>query len=95
VKLVWSPEARVDLREMVQYLAEKNPYAAEALYERIKSAATEIMDSPYISRPGRVPGTRELVIPNTTYILPYQLRSNCIEILCVYHAARKWPNQFD
>jgi len=95
VKLVWSPEARVDLREMVLYLAEENPYAAGALYERIKAVAKEIIDTPYIGRPGRVPGTRELVITKTPYILPYQIRSDCIEILRVYHAARKWPNQFD
>ncbi len=95
MKLIWSPEARVDLREMVLFLAEKNPYAARALYERIEAVATDIIDTPYIGRPGRVPGTRELVITNTPYILPYQIRSDCIEILRVYHGARKWPKQFD
>ena len=95
MKLVWSPEARVDLREMVLYISENNPFAAKALYERIEVAATEIIDTPYIGRPGRVPGTRELVISNTPYLLPYQVRSDSIEILRVYHAARKWPNQFD
>jgi len=95
VKLIWSPEARIDLREMVLYLSAKNPYAAKALYQRIETVATEIIDTPYIGRPGRVPGTRELVIANTPYILPYQIRSDFIEILRVYHGARKWPKQFD
>jgi len=95
VKLVWSPEARIDLREIVLYLSEKNPYAAEALHERIEAVATDIIDTPYIGRPGRLPGTRELVITNAPYILPYQIRSGRIEILRVYHTARKWPNQFD
>ena len=94
MKLVWSPEARVDLREIVLYLSEKNPYAAKALFERIEVVATDIIDTPYIGRPGRVPGTRELVITDTPYILPYQIRSGFIEILRVYHSARKWPNQF-
>jgi addiction module RelE/StbE family toxin len=94
VKLIWSPEARADLREMVIYLSEKNPFAARALYKRIEVAANEITDSPYIGRPGRVPGTREFVITNTPYILPYQVRSERIEVLRVYHAARKWPDQF-
>jgi plasmid stabilization system protein ParE len=80
---------------MVLYLADKNPYAAKSLYEQIKAVATELIDSPYIGRPGRVPGTRELVITNTPYILPYQIRSNRIEILRVYHGARRWPKQFD
>ena len=94
MKLIWSPEARLDLREMVIYLTEKNPSAARALCERIEDATNELSDSPYIGRPGRVPGTREFVITNTPYILPYQIRSDRLEILRVYHAARKWPGQF-
>ena len=95
MNISWSPEARTDLREMVLYLADKNPYAAKALYERIETAATELIENPYIGRPGRVPGTRELVITNTSYILPYQIRQNRLEILRVYHGARKWPKHFD
>lgn len=94
MKLIWSPEAAIDLREMVAYLSAENPHAARALYRRIEAAAIEMIATPYIGRPGRVPGTRELVITNTPYILPYQIRSDCLEILRVYHAARKWPNQF-
>lgn len=95
MKLIWSQEAAADLREIVTYLSEKNPYAAEAIYKRIEISATDIIETPYIGRPGRVPGTRELVITNTHYILPYQIRADCIEILRVYHDARKWPKQFD
>ncbi len=91
MKLIWSPEARVDLREMVLYIAGKNPYAAKALYEHIEDAATTLIDAPYIGRPGRVPGTRELVITNTPYILPYQIQQDRVEILRVYHGARRWP----
>jgi plasmid stabilization system protein ParE len=95
VKLIWSPEARTDLREVVLYLAAKNPYAAKALYERIEAIATELIDAPYIGRPGKVPGTRELVITNTSHILPYQIRSDRIEILRIYHGAWRWSKQFD
>ena len=85
MNITWSPEARTDLRE----------YAAKALYERIETATTGLIENPYIGRPGRVPGTRELVITNTSYILPYQIRQNQLEILRVYHGARKWPKHFD
>lgn len=95
MRIIWSPEARTDLRDMVLYLSDKNPYAAKALHERIETAATELIDNPYIGRPGRVPGTRELVITNTSYILPYQISQDRIEILRIYHGARKWPEQFD
>jgi len=95
VRLIWSPEARHDLREMVLYLADKNPYTAKARYERIEDAAASLIDNPYIGRPGRVPGTRELVIPNTHYLLPYQIQPDRIEVLRVYHGARRWPENFD
>lgn len=95
MRIIWSPEARSDLREMVIYLSDKNPYAAKALYERIETAAVELTDNPYIGRPGRVPGTRELVVTNTSYILPYQISQDRIEILRIYHGARKWPEKFD
>lgn len=94
MKLIWSPEARVDLREMVLYLADKNPYAARVLYERIRNVATELVRSPYMGRPGRVPGTHEFVISDTPYILPYQVLPDRIEILRVYHSARQWPKSF-
>ncbi len=50
---------------------------------------------PAIGRPGRVPGTRELVVPRTPFIVPYRLIGNHIDILAVMHAARAWPAQFD
>ena len=39
-----------------------------------------------------VPGTRELVIPRTPYIVPHRLQRTTIQILRVYHAARRWPD---
>jgi len=78
---------------MVLYLADKNPYAARVLYERIEDAAATLIDTPYNGRPGRVPGTRELVITDTPYILPYLIQPDRIEILRVYHGARRWPGK--
>ena len=45
-------------------------------------------------RPGRVPGTRELVIPRTPFVVPYRLKSDIIQILRVYHGAHRWPKSF-
>ena len=46
---------------------------------------------PASGRIGRVPGTRELVITGTPYIVPYRVRGDAVEILRVFHGARKWP----
>ena len=53
-----------------------------------------VPDNPHMRRPGRVPGTRELVIASTPFIVPYRLRGDTIQILRVYHGARRWPKGF-
>jgi hypothetical protein len=37
-----------------------------------------------LGHPGRVPGTRELVIPKTPFIVPYRVHNEMLEILGVY-----------
>ena len=57
--------------------------------------AVEILKRfPASGRPGRVAGTRELVVSRTPYIVPYRVRDDTVELLLVLHAARKWPSQF-
>ena len=94
MKVLWSPEARQDLREIYVYLAADNPDAARALQKRIKQSVALLRENPQIGRPGRVPGTRELVVSGTSYIVPYQIWEKRLALLRVYHTARKWPEQF-
>jgi addiction module RelE/StbE family toxin len=95
MKIVFSPQARDDLREIFLYIASDNPDAARALLKRLRSRITELEDTPHIGRPGRVPGTRELAIPGTADIAPYQVSGDQLQILRVYHGARQWPNHYD
>ena len=94
MKVLWSPQARQDLREIYLYLVSDNPDAARVLQQRIKQGVELLRENPHIGRPGRVPGTRELVISGTSYIVPYQIREKRLELLRVYHMARKWPEHF-
>ncbi|MGO9598023.1 MAG: type II toxin-antitoxin system RelE/ParE family toxin [Isosphaeraceae bacterium] len=50
--------------------------------------------NPALGRPGRVTGTREIMVPDTPYILPYRVRGDAVEILRFFHAARRWPAKF-
>jgi toxin ParE1/3/4 len=49
---------------------------------------------PAIGRPGRVSGTRELLVPQTRYLIPYRVRRAAIEILRVFHASRRPPKRW-
>ena len=60
---------------------------------RASAVETRLVMHPEIGRPGRVPGTRELVVPRTPFIIPYRVKDNAVQILRVYHAARKWPSE--
>jgi toxin ParE1/3/4 len=91
----WSDEALDDLAQLRAYISRDNPAAAARLTLAIIQSVEKLLpDYPHIGRPGRVPGTRELVIQRTPYIAPYRVISDRIEILRVYHSARRWPETF-
>lgn len=48
-----------------------------------------------MGRPGRVAATREGVLPNFPYIIPYRVKDQWIEILRVFHTSRKWLAGFE
>ena len=94
MKIAWSPEAIEDLASLRAYIAEDNPAAARQVVLHIIQNVEQLLpDNPNIGRSGRVPGTREFVIPRTPYIVPYRFQRNTIQILRVYHAARRWPDE--
>jgi toxin ParE1/3/4 len=93
MNLVWSPEAMEDLAALRAYIAQDDPAAARNVALHIvRNVETLLPRTPAMGRPGRVPGTRELVIPDTPYIVPYRLVGNAIQVLRVFHSARRWPD---
>jgi toxin ParE1/3/4 len=92
--LHWTPIAIGHLRAAYEYLAQDSESAAESLIERIFAAVEQVAQYPQIGRDGRVKGTRELVIAGTPYVVAYRVRQSRIDILAVFHGARKWPEEF-
>lgn len=92
VKLRWTRLALEDLNHAFEYVAAENPSAARAAIERIEAAVNALRVYPDLGRPGRVEGTRELVVPRTPFIIPYRIAKRRIEILAVIHGARRWPD---
>ena len=90
VKLVWSGPAAADRREIRAWIARDDPVAAVRLDQRVSDAAQLLLDHPDLGRPGRVFGTRELVI-HQNYILVCDLAGDLVRVLRILHAARQWP----
>lgn len=57
---------------------------------RVRAAADSLVKHPGMGRPGRVPFTRELVIPGTPFLVIYRVRTD-VEIIRVLHGAQSWP----
>lgn len=92
-EVVWTEPALRQLDQIGAYIAEDDPGAAHHIITRIRDGVAGLSYHPRIGRRGRVAGTRELVIFNSPYIVVYQI-SERVEILAIYHAARKWPDTF-
>src|SRR5262245_1831882 len=66
MNILWSPEA---IEDLTAYIAQDNPPAARGVMLHITHSIEQLLPSnPHVGRPGRVPGTRELVIPKTPLI---------------------------
>lgn len=61
---------------------------------RLVSSVQQLATFPMSGRPGRVRGTRELVIASTPFIAAYAVEGNRIVILALYHGAQQWPEVF-
>ncbi|RJP27499.1 MAG: type II toxin-antitoxin system RelE/ParE family toxin [Candidatus Omnitrophota bacterium] len=93
MKIIWTTRAKRSLSLIADYIAENNPSAAYHTIRKIRQSTNRLKDFPFIGRSGRVEGTRELVVLSN-YILPYRIKEDRIEILHVFHAQRKWPDDF-
>lgn len=92
MRLVWSRLSLQDRDAIFDYILAFNATAAAEMDERIASAARRLLDFPQSGRPGRVEGTRELIVGGTPYIAAYILLGERIRILRVLHGAQKWPD---
>ena len=73
------------------YVGQGHPGVARAMLTVILDAAEAIGEMPLRGKPGRVAGTRELVVSHTPFIIAYRPSSPRPDILAVIHGARMWP----
>jgi toxin ParE1/3/4 len=84
-----------DREAIFDYLEADSPRAAILIDDRIETQVELLIDTPEIGRPGRIGGTRELVIPRTPYIAAYRIESETVTILRVLHGAQEWPEEME
>lgn len=97
-KLVWTPLAREDLREIVRYIAHDDPAAALRVGERILNSVEPLKSLPKLGRkvPERRDETiREIVRGNYRIIYKVREEPRAIEIWRIWHGARGTPELGD
>ena len=91
MNLVWLPAAIANRDSQLEYIARNNVRAAIEHGDRIAHQVIQLIEHPEIGRPGRIEGTRELVISRTPFILVYRINRDRIELIRMMHGAQQWP----
>ncbi|MCJ2055800.1 type II toxin-antitoxin system RelE/ParE family toxin [Methylobacterium sp. J-048] len=88
--LIWTLEALQDRDAVYDYIEADNPAAAIAFDKRFTETSARSVKHPALGRPGRVAGTRELIV-HRRYIIVYDVDDVSVRMLRVLHAALQWP----
>jgi addiction module RelE/StbE family toxin len=95
LRIRWTRPALADLEATGDFIARDNPLAAEQIVARLVASVDALRDHPNLGRSGRLTGTRELVVSGTPYVVPYRVLGDDVQILAVFHGARRWPGAFE
>jgi toxin ParE1/3/4 len=95
VRLVWTQHALADRDAIFEHLESESPRAAVKVDDQVVAAVRRLLDFPESGRPGRVAGTRELVVPHTPFIAAYVVTADRVRILRILHGAQMWPGEIE
>ncbi|MGO8818616.1 MAG: type II toxin-antitoxin system RelE/ParE family toxin [Terriglobia bacterium] len=89
MRIRWDARAVQDLREIRAYIAADKPAAAVHVAKRIKTSVRRLSEFPAMGRQTARPNIRKLSIPGTPFAVYYRLLADAVEILTVFHGARR------
>jgi toxin ParE1/3/4 len=92
--VIWTRLAAKQLSEAHEFIARDRRDAADRQLLLVYRAAESLGIFPEKGRPGRISGTRELVVSGTSYVVGYRIRESSVRILGILHGARRWPRHF-
>jgi toxin ParE1/3/4 len=90
MRVRWTTDAADDLERICDYVARERPEAARRLALDVLRVIEGLRAFPNLGRPGRVQGTRELVLARP-FLAVYEVGEQEVQILRILHGARQWP----
>jgi len=94
MRVRWLRKALRNLEDEASHIATDDAAAARLVVRRLLEAVSVLAAQPGLGRPGRVPGTRELIVAKTRNIVPYRVRGETVEILLVLHTSQRLPDRW-
>ena len=92
MRIRWTEPAARDFIHLCDYTRERDGgEQARKLALRIHGALGALLEFPNLGRPGRKPGTRELVFSGLPFLAIYRVREDTLELLRILHGAQRWP----
>jgi toxin ParE1/3/4 len=78
-----------DPEHISSYLHTHHPDYAVHTLQRIYSSARSLRQSAEKGRPGRIEGTRELVLTPLPYLIVYSVSAEGVHLLRIFHGAQE------
>ena len=89
MRVEWLEKALKNLEDEANYIALENPKAAGDFSDAIFAGVDNLAQFPTMGREGRVKNTREWAVPNWSYLIPYRVHGDSLQILGVFHTRQR------
>ena len=93
MKIEWLRVAERDRESQLDYIGQRSASAAIDIGDAVEKAVRHLGTHPYMGRAGRVPGTRELAVSGTPYVVAYRVEPEVVVVLRLLHGAQQWPSK--
>ena len=94
MRVKWLKRAIKSLDAAMAHIAQEDENAAREISDYIHARVESLQEQPYLGRPGRIFGTKELVMDKYPFIVPYRMKNQEIQILRVFHTSRRPPQKW-
>ncbi|MDR2573774.1 MAG: type II toxin-antitoxin system RelE/ParE family toxin [Desulfovibrio sp.] len=94
MRIKWLKRAIKSLDAAMAHIAQDDEETARDISDYIHMRVESLQEQPLQGRPGRIFGTRELVMDKYPFIVPYRVKGEVIQILRIFHTSRKPPQKW-
>ena len=93
-EIVWSARAIDQYAIAFEFLAERNPSAADKLRVRVRETLDILVRRP-IGRLGYADNTFEKIVQQTSYVIVFEVAGDELRILRLFHMSQDWRDWRD